>query len=290
MVNVLLGQQSGYTTFPCFLCLWNSRDRTQHYTKKEWPLGEALTPLTSPNVIREPLVDSDRSVLPPLHIKLGLSMQFMKARNKEGNCFRYLCNVFPALSTEKVKAGIFDGLQIRQRIKEKHFENSMEANEQNAWNCFVLVVKNFLGSTKAENYKELVSNMIDAFKDLECNMSIKLHYLYSHNEKFPENLGSMRDEQGEWFHHDIKEMEIRYQGRWDAAMMADFCRPCKRDIVDAAHSRNAKKRHFCPYFRLWLSFFLRKNFVHKCFLAKSIDWLMKSTLNKLNSTCVVKIK
>jgi hypothetical protein len=26
MVNCLLGQQSGYTNYPCFLCLWNSRD------------------------------------------------------------------------------------------------------------------------------------------------------------------------------------------------------------------------------------------------------------------------
>ena len=246
MVNFLFGQQSGYTKFPCFLCLWNSRYRAQHYTKKEWPLSEALTPLTSPSVIREPLVDSDRILLPPLHIKLGLIKQFTKALNKEGNCFHYLCNVFPALSTEKLKAGIFDGRQIRQLIKDEHFENSMEANEQNAWKCFVLVVKNFLGSTKAENYKELVSIMIDAFKDLECNMSIKLHYLYSHIDKFPENLGSMSDEQGERFHQDIKEMEIRYQGRWDAAMMADYCWSLKRDIVDTTHSRNAKKRKFRP--------------------------------------------
>ena len=105
-------------------------------------------------------------------------------------------------------------------------------------------MKNFLGSTKAEKYKELVSNMIDAFKDLECNMSIKLHYLYSHIDKFPENLGSMSDEQGERFHQDIKEIEIRYQGLWDAAMMADYCWSLKRDIVDAAHLRNAKKRKF----------------------------------------------
>ena len=27
MVNFLLGQQSGYTKFPCFLCLWDSRTR-----------------------------------------------------------------------------------------------------------------------------------------------------------------------------------------------------------------------------------------------------------------------
>ena len=148
-----------------------------------------------------------------------------------------------ALSMEKLKAGIFDGLQICQLIKDKHLDNSMEANEHIAWKCYVLVVKNFLGSTTAENYKELVSNMIDAFKDLECNMSIKLHYLYSHIDTFPENLGSMSNEQGEQFHQDSKEMEIRYQGRWDAAMMADYCWSLKRDIVHVAHSRMPKNEN-----------------------------------------------
>ena len=27
MVNFLLGQQSGFTKYPCFLCMWDSRDR-----------------------------------------------------------------------------------------------------------------------------------------------------------------------------------------------------------------------------------------------------------------------
>ncbi|KAK8391742.1 hypothetical protein O3P69_017339 [Scylla paramamosain] len=34
-------------------------------------------------------------------------------------------------------------------------------------------------------------------------------------DRFPENLGSMSDEQGERFHQDIKEMETWYQGRYD---------------------------------------------------------------------------
>jgi len=54
-------------------------------------------------------------------------------------------------------------------------------------------------------------------------MSIKMHYLFSHIDWFLENLGSMRDEQGERFHQDIKEMETRYQGCWDAVTMADYC-------------------------------------------------------------------
>ena len=117
---------------------------------------------------------------------------------------------------EKLKAGIFNGPQIRQLIKDPEFEHSMKEVELEAWQAFVLVVKNFLGNTKTRNYAEFVSNMLTAFRNLGCNMSVKMHYLFSHMSQFPENLGSMSDEQGERFHQDMKEMEIRYQGRGDS--------------------------------------------------------------------------
>ena len=63
MVNFLLGQQSGFTKYPCFLCMWDSRDRPQHYTKKDWPLKEELVPRKERNVINDPLVDRDRILL-----------------------------------------------------------------------------------------------------------------------------------------------------------------------------------------------------------------------------------
>ena len=43
-------------------------------------------------------------------------------------------------------------------------------------------------------------------------MSIKVHFLHSHLNRFPENLGDVSDEQGERLHQDIKVMEERYQG------------------------------------------------------------------------------
>ena len=52
-------------------------------------------------------------------------------------------------------------------------------------------------------------------------MSIKLHNLHSHLDKFPDNLGDVSEEKGEKFHQDIKVMEDRYQGRWDSHMMPD---------------------------------------------------------------------
>ncbi|GFU38635.1 uncharacterized protein TNCV_2868211 [Trichonephila clavipes] len=35
MVNFLLGQQGGYMKFRCFMCLWDSRDKQQHWSQKK---------------------------------------------------------------------------------------------------------------------------------------------------------------------------------------------------------------------------------------------------------------
>ena len=65
-------------------------------------------------------------------------------------------------------------------------------------------------------------------------------------DRFPENLGSMSDKQGERFHQDLKEMKTKYQGRWDAVMMADYCWNLKSDLPASEHSRSSKKRKFKP--------------------------------------------
>lgn len=54
-------------------------------------------------------------------------------------------------------------------------------------------------------------------------MSLKIHFLDSHLDFFPENLGAISDEHGERFHQDIMQIEKRYNGKLSAAMLADFC-------------------------------------------------------------------
>ena len=71
--------------------------------------------------------------------------------------------------------------------------------------------------------------MMNNYRDIGADMSIKVHFLHSHLDRFPENCGDVSDEQGEHFHQDIKEMEERYQGRWDITMMSDYCWSLKRD-------------------------------------------------------------
>ena len=154
-----------------------------------------------------------------------------------------MCLAFPGLTMEKLKAGIFDRPQIRQLIR----ENSMTEVELEALKAFVLAVENFLGNNKDRNYAEFVNNMLTAFRNLCWNMSVKMRYLFSHMDMFPKNLGSMSDKQGERFHQDLKEMETRYQGHWDAVMMADYCWNLKRDLPAAEHSRSSKKPKFMPW-------------------------------------------
>ena len=71
---------------------------------------------------------------------------------------------FPGLSIEKIKAGVFDGPQIRQLIKDEHFIGTMSELEKNAWLSFKDVVKNFLGNTRAKNYTEIVQKLLESTK------------------------------------------------------------------------------------------------------------------------------
>lgn len=243
MVNILLGQQSGYTKYPCFLCLWDSRAKTHHWIKKDWPPREALVP-GQQNVINPPLVSRDRIILPPLHIKLGLMKQFVKGLDKSGNCFRFLSNKFPKLSAEKIKAGIFDGPQIRSLIQDTNFTKTMTDSEKNAWNEFVWIIHNFLGNKKSSDFSQHVQELMCHFQRLGCNMSIKLHFLHNHLDYFPANLGDLSEEQGERFHQDLRTMEQRYQGYWNAHMMADYCWSIQNNSLPSVSSRKSNKKRF----------------------------------------------
>ena len=184
-----------------------------------------------------------QNTLPTAAHQARLNQPVPKALDKDGDCFTYLCQAFPGLTMEKLKTGIFDGPQIRQFNRDPEFENSMNEKELEVWKAFVLVVNNFFGNNKSRNYAELVNNMLTAYRNLGCNMSVQMHCLFTHMDRFPENLG---DEQGKRFHQDLKEMETRYQGGWDAVMMADNCWNLKRDLPVAEHSRSSKKRKFKP--------------------------------------------
>lgn len=87
------------------------------------------------------------------------------------------------------------------------------------------------------------------------NMTIKIHFQYSHLDKFPENVGDVSEEQGERFYQDIKEMKKRHQIRWSLTMMADYCwmLKCETQYVHKIKSTNrsfvSKKQRYSSHMK-----------------------------------------
>ena len=143
MIGILLGMQGGYTKYCCFLCEWDSRARDKHYRQKVWTKRSKYVPGLK-NVSRISLVDPNRIFLPPLHIKLGLMKNFVKALNKSGEGFKQIEMLFPKISVAKLNEGIFVGPDLRKLIANSQFVAKLSHIERNAWLSFVEVTNNFL--------------------------------------------------------------------------------------------------------------------------------------------------
>ncbi|PNF41332.1 hypothetical protein B7P43_G16974 [Cryptotermes secundus] len=91
--------------------------------------------------------------------------------------------------------------------------------------------------------------MLAAYKAQGCRMSLKVHFLHSHVDYFPQNLGAYSEEQGERFHEDVHDIKRRYQGRWNANMLADYCWMIKWETENGKRKRvrrsiKEKKKRF----------------------------------------------
>ena len=71
-----------------------------------------------------------------------------------------------------MKEGIFNGPQIRDLIKDEYFDKLLQGNEKAVWDSFKFVVKGFLGNRRAQNYGDLVNNLLQSYN--------KLHFLHLH--------------------------------------------------------------------------------------------------------------
>lgn len=77
-----------------------------------------------------------------------------------------------------------------------NFETTMTSNEKEAWVSFKQVVVKFLGNDEDTEYESIVANMLKKFEQLGCLMSLKVHFLNSHLNYFPDKLGDFSEEQG----------------------------------------------------------------------------------------------
>jgi hypothetical protein len=67
----------------------------EHYIQEQWTKRDSLIP-GKKKVLNNPLVNPEKVFLPPLHIKLRLMKNFVKAMDKNGAGFMYLKQIFEA--------------------------------------------------------------------------------------------------------------------------------------------------------------------------------------------------
>ena len=209
-IGIILGLQGGYIKYPCFLCVWDSRADDQYYVRQEWSTRQGLKP-GSHNVLSHPLVEPSKILLSSLHINFGLMKNFVKALDREGRGFASIHQQFQQKSMEKIKAGIFDGPQIRELIKDTSFDDAVNPTELSVWLSLQSVIANFLGKHRGSQYRKMVDDLMENFRQIDTCISVKTHFLRSHLDYFLENWGDVREEQGERFHQGISDMEKHYQ-------------------------------------------------------------------------------
>jgi hypothetical protein len=135
-------------------------------------------------------------------------------------------------------------LQINLLMRDTEFDETLSDLERTAWNSFKTVTQNFLGNNKSEDYKDIVGELLKSYHASNCNMSLKIHFLDSHLDFFPANLGDVSDEHGERFHQDITTFEKRYQGTWNGEMLADYCWTLISESPITQYKRKVNRKTF----------------------------------------------
>ena len=109
--------------------------------------------------------DTKRILLPPLHIKLGLMKQFLKALDTRSTCFKYIKSKFPNLTDAKIKGRIFVESDIKKLMRDDDFIKTMRSIEKDVWFSFKSILQNFLGNNRDPEFQTIVSTKLRSFKD-----------------------------------------------------------------------------------------------------------------------------
>ena len=136
------------------------------------------------------------------------------------------------------------GPQVKRLMMSNSFSEKLSAVERRAWKSFVSVVVGFHGNHKADNFRNIVEELVDAYEKMGCRMSLKLHVLHSHIDKFKDNMGDYSEEQGKRFHQDVKSFEECYKGQYNKSMMRDYIWNLVRESELTYNWQSRKKTSF----------------------------------------------
>jgi len=164
MVALILGLQQGFTKYCSFICEWNSRARSLHYSRKDWLARKSLEPGIM-NVENQPLVELIKFFV-AIHVFQAWSdKKFCKGHEPRRSCLYLLTRNVSRLREAKLEEGIFIGPQIRDLIKDEYFDRLLQGDENTVWERFKFVVIGFLENRRAQNYEDLVNKFCRATKN-----------------------------------------------------------------------------------------------------------------------------
>ena len=78
-------------------------------------------------------------------------------------------------------------------MKSDTVKTKLDTVEKRAWESYIALCDTFLGNNRSADYVAVVNNFLTAYNNMGCNMSIKIHFLHSHLNFFPDNLGQFNN-------------------------------------------------------------------------------------------------
>lgn len=145
--------------------------------------------------------------------------------DRPGNevALNYLRSLFKNKTENKIKAGSFNGPEIRLLFNNlNEFKSKLSKKEKPYFETFFYLYLNFFGNNRSADYAEKVKQLMSEFKSNDVLMSTKVHYLFEHLDRFPTNCGGLNEQKGENFHQEIQVREKRYKLNF-ISMLQDFC-------------------------------------------------------------------
>ena len=242
VIALLLGLQQGFTKYCCFICEWDSRARSLHYSRKDWPARKSLEPGIM-NVENQPLVEPSKILLPLMHLKLGLMKNFVKALNQEKVGFTYLfMRKFPQTKWRKTERRCFHWYKNTRPYQGRILRQASRQRKGGLLQ-FQICSKRVFGKQKSSKLWWACKQTFAELPEIRMQHVTKNTLPSFVFGFFPGELWC-----SEWWtrrtfpsRHFFK----RYQGRSNCSMLADYCWTLARDAPTMEYKRqpNEKKKY-----------------------------------------------
>ena len=139
-------------------------------------------------------------------------------------------------------------------MSDRNSDQLLIDNELAVWISLKEVILNLLSNNCARNCSELVDKMLEAYKTMKCNMSLKIHFLHSHLDFFQKISETLvtNTEKG----------STRTLLIWRSVTRAKVCRVCllttvghSRETIHTLHIRESQQHStFNVYCILYTSY------------------------------------